>query len=181
MRTFLCVVPDGPSILEIREFIKKLGKFQGYRFVTEEQIHITLKFLGETSPEQAQKLDTNLSRIGAGRPFRVGISRAGGFPDLSRPKSLWLGVGEGREALEKLAGAVDRAAQRSGFEPEPRRFKAHLTIARSRDGAQVPGGMAELLGDAPAPSWMCGEFILMKSSLTPTGPIYSPLGRYPFA
>jgi 2'-5' RNA ligase len=181
MRTFLCVVPDAPSLWEIGEFMEKMRKFQGYRFVTEEQIHITLKFLGETSPEQVQKLDTNLSRIGGARPFRIKVSRAGGFPDLSRPKSLWLGVGEGREALEKLAGAVDRAARISGFEPESRRFKAHLTVARSREGAQVPAGMAELLGDAPAPSWLCGEFILMRSSLTPAGPVYSPLGRYPFA
>jgi 2'-5' RNA ligase len=178
MRTFVCVIPDAQSISEIMEFMERISEFRGYQRVSADQIHITLKFLGETSVEQAQRLDSNLSRVGAVRPFRIKISSAGVFPDLSRPKSLWLGMGDGAEPLEKLAQSVNRAARKSGFEPERRRFRAHLTVARSRDDAEMPKEMADILSKAPTPSWTCDSFVLMRSSLTPHGPVYTPLGKY---
>ncbi|MDR1917238.1 MAG: RNA 2',3'-cyclic phosphodiesterase [Synergistaceae bacterium] len=179
IRTFVCTIPDAASVSEIGEFIERIRGFREYKCVSLEQIHITLKFLGNTSLEQAQRLDTNLSRLGALRPFWVKIYHAGAFPNMSRPKSLWLGIRDGGDSLEKLASLVDKAAQKSGFAPERRRFKAHITVARARTEGELSEEMSNVLTCAPTPSWLVESFILMKSVLTPQGPVYTPLGEYP--
>jgi 2'-5' RNA ligase len=182
VRVFVCVSPPEDVAGKIGRFIEKLGRFSGFKWVGREQLHITLKFLGEVTPERVVGLDTNLSKIGGLRPFDVTFSEVGAFPEMARASVLWLGVSDGGEKLSKLASSVDRASVASGCEAERRKFHPHLTIGRARRGNSsggLPGGLFEALSGAPVVSWTCAGFTLMRSVLSAGGPEYTPVGNYP--
>jgi 2'-5' RNA ligase len=181
LRAFICVSPGEERAREIAGFASGLAQFPGYKWVPPERMHITLKFLGESSAAQIQKLDTALSRLGGFRPFEIGISGVGAFPNMSRPRVIWLGVGTGSERLEKLAVKIDSAAARCGYEPEARRFHPHITLARaSGEPVASPDELTRSLEAFPAVSWTCRSFILTRSVLTRHGPVYTPVREYPF-
>lgn len=180
MRAFVCVVPDARSGEALAAFADKLGSYPGYKWVAPENMHITLLFLRESDQSQIQRMSSNLERLGGVRPFDVKVAGAGAFPNLDAPKALWLGIREGAGELEKLAAHVAQAAKNSGYPPEKKKFKAHLTIARSRgDGGPMPEAVKKILLEAPELSWRCEGFVLMKSVLTPKGPIYTKIMEYP--
>ncbi len=181
MRTFVCASPDEASSRTLAAFMGRLCAFPGYKWVAPENLHVTLLFLGESDALQVQRVDSGLARLGGLRPFGIKISGAGGFPDLSRPRTIWLGVREGAGELEKLAAKVAQAARGAGFAADGKKFKAHLTVARARgDGGPLPPEVVAELDDAPTVSWTCDRFTLMKSVLTPKGPIYTPIRTYGF-
>lgn len=177
-RAFLCVVPDGAAVEALRGWLGRLRAFGDYKWVAPEQVHITLKFLGDATADLLQKLDSNLSRSGAARSFPIRVSGAGAFPNLTRPKAIWLGVRSGADGLERLAKSAEQASRNAGFPQEKRKFKAHLTIARARAERAMPDELTHLLGEGPTLSWMCRGYVLMKSVLTPQGPVYTPLREY---
>jgi 2'-5' RNA ligase len=180
VRAFICVLPDEAAVSAIEKFIGVARNFSGFKWVARDALHITLKFLGDMTPEQVTRLDTNLSRAGGVRPFRVSVSGAGAFPGERSPKILWLGVGEGSDGLTRLASIADRASVASGCEPERRKFHPHLTLARARGvPAEMPDGLAEALKSAPSVSWTCDSFTLMRSELAPGGAIYTPIAKFP--
>ena len=181
-RAFVCVsLPEDVSE-EVVRFIAKLGRFSGFKWLRREQLHITLKFLGNVTREQIFRLDTNLSRIGGLRPFEVTLSGAGAFPDMAKVSVLWIGVSVGGDRLSKLASSVDKASAASGCGAERREFHPHLTIARARGASRdTPDELAEALAGAPALSWTCPGFTLMRSVLSAGGVAYTPLGDYPLA
>jgi 2'-5' RNA ligase len=180
VRAFVCVLPGNGVIDEIAGFIGGLKNFTGFKWAARETLHITLKFLGDIAPERVTTLDTNLSRIGGARPFRITMSHVGAFPGMASPRALWLGVGEGADELSGLAASVGRAAAASGCAAEKRGFHPHLTLARARGGAgcEMPDGLARLLDECPSPSWTCGNFVLMRSELLPGGVKHTPIARY---
>jgi len=179
-RAFVCVSPDDTASGEIADFMEKLKGFDGFRWVERTSFHITLKFLGETTLERIMKLDTNMSRIGGIRPFRISLADVGAFPGLASVKTLWIGAGEGKDSLTKLAESVDRAAAASGFETEKRRFHPHMTLARARAGSgqALTPELASLLAMLPLFSWVCDSFTLMKSDLKPGGAVYTPIACF---
>ena len=184
IRAFVCVCMDEDAMDRIAGFIGGLKKFAGFKWVARDNLHITLKFLGDVEPEQVTRLDTNLSRIGGIRPFRVALSGVGAFPNLSSPRALWIGVGEGGEWISKLAASVERAAIASGFDEERRAFHPHVTLARARTDSrakgppQMPDELAEALKSCPLPAWTCGGFTLMRSELSQGGPAYTPIAEF---
>jgi 2'-5' RNA ligase len=179
-RIFVCL-PLGGVADEIEKFLEPLRVFTDYRWVTRAQLHITLKFIGDAAAERVSRLDSNLSRVGGTRPFTFSLSSVGFFPNADRARTIWLGVRDGSERLEKLAASVDRAAVASGFEGERRAFHPHVTLARARgdERRETPPALLESLEKAPSLTEACGSFILMKSVLSPSGAVYSPLARYP--
>jgi 2'-5' RNA ligase len=179
VRSFVCVCPPPEALDGIAAFLTGLRRFKAFKWITPEQIHITLRFLGEAAPQIVMKMDTALSGIGGMRRFKISLDRAGAFPSLARPKVLWLGVGRGAQELAKLASKIEQAARSSGFAPDERNFAPHLSIGRLRPGGTMSDELAEELKKAPSISWDCGSFALMKSVLQPSGPIYSPLAAYP--
>jgi 2'-5' RNA ligase len=178
IRAFVCVSPGPGESDELFSFMDGLRRFDGYKWVRPEGLHVTLKFLGDVSGEQIQMLDTNLSRIGGVGPFYIKASGPGAFPNLDRPSTIWLGVREGAPSLEKLARSVEAAARKSGFPEERKKFRAHVTLARAREERNLPEDLKTELESLPALSWTCRGFTLMRSVLAPQGAIYTPIREY---
>src|SRR5687768_14481435 len=117
-----------------------------FKWEKRENLHITLKFLGEVAPEQVDEVCRAITEAAADRaPFEFELFGAGVFPDLKRPSILWLGVREGSEQVEKLFRAIQRGATALGFPREDRKFSPHLTLGRLKRTARPPRGLGELV------------------------------------
>jgi 2'-5' RNA ligase len=105
------------------------------KWVGEDNLHITLRFLGERPETDAGPIGEALARAVSGvRAFDVTLGGLGGFPDLAEPRVVWIGV-EKHPALELLANDVERVLHGFGFEPELKPFQPHLTIGRAKKDA----------------------------------------------
>lgn len=130
--------------------------------------HVTLAFLGDTAPERRAAYEDAAGTV-VGRPFDLALDRFGYF---HRARILWIGAGEVPPALAALHADLNAALAECGHEPDPRPFKAHVTLARKMP---PPGGLP-----APEPvQWPVGEFCLVRSTLDRTGAWYEVLRRFP--
>jgi 2'-5' RNA ligase len=146
-----------------------------------EGIHLTLKFLGDVEQELLPKIEQALVEI-ADRipPIELKTTTTGGFPNLRRPKVLWLGLEAGDE-LYRLQEDIDAALFKLGFPKEDRRFHPHLTVGRVRF-VEKDCRMPEKFGEIKAPLhvWNAGRIFLMSSLLKPTGAEYAVIAEIPF-
>lgn len=155
------------------------------KWVRPENLHLTLKFLGEAPDDAAPSLGDALESALAGLAApQLGLAGCGAFPRPSSPNVIWLGLAGETRALAELAGAVEDALGPLGFPPEERPFTAHLTLGRVRRGRGSPQAPPAPLARAIAglagwqgPAFAGGTVALMQSNLTPAGPIYRPLRR----
>lgn len=153
------------------------------KWVAPDNLHLTLKFLGETPEGQVPELGQALEEACAGRPsLRLEITTPGAFPNPRHPRVVWLGLTGDLEPLAGLAAAVERALAPLGYPSEDRPFRAHLTLGRARQprkGGKKPDLRSlsrDLAGGdfAPGPEFRADRVVLMQSTLTPQGPIYQP-------
>ena len=107
------------------------------RPVPPENWHLTLRFLGSTTPQQRDRVLAYLDEHLAIAPFRISFTDLGAFPRVSRASVLWMGVAGAVEQLESTASICEAAAVAAGFEPEGRPFHAHLTLSRIRPPQDV--------------------------------------------
>lgn len=150
------------------------------RWVTPENIHLTLKFLGEVSASNlellAQALRAECAQIA---PFTVSVEGLGCFPNLRRPRVVWLGLTAPPE-LNHLQRQAESAAARLGYPPEDKPFSPHLTIGRAREQAS-PAELQTLRALLEHTTLRClgaftiEEIHLYKSDLKPAGPVYTRL------
>ncbi len=104
------------------------GGVPGARWVPAENLHITLRFIGEVAGHQAEEIDHALAALRA-RRFPLVLAGVGTFSRAGRETALWVGV-ERSQQLDLLQSKIETALQRAGLEPERRRFVPHLTLAR---------------------------------------------------
>jgi len=152
------------------------------RWVTPDQLHWTLKFLGDVDlleiPEICRRLTKAVAPLA---PFDVGARGAGAFPDALHPRTVWIGVREGLEPMIALHATVENVLADLGFRQEQRRFRPHITLGRIRNGAA--GGQQEFsqrlkeFADFDAGISTVFEVALFSSQSGPNGPIYEPLGH----
>jgi len=144
-----------------------------------EGIHLTLKFLGETSERQVTQVTGVLAGQESFEPFDLQVKGFGFFPDARRPRVLWVGVET--PALAQLASRVEQACVSLGFAPEGRAFSPHLTLARFK----VPRSRPELVALLEAKreltlgQFQVSEFFLFESRLSPHGAEYRKVARFP--
>ena len=145
-----------------------------------ENLHLNLKFLGETTESQVDQIrravEPAISHVSS---FDLELKGFGVFPDQRSPRVLWIGLGGALEGLTTLAGCVERAVVLLGFPQEDRPFRPHLTVARVKRDHRAVGRVLDTLG-VFTNSFACGLFsvervVLFKSDLRPTGPIYTKL------
>lgn len=159
------------------------GGLPGARWTPPENYHVTLRFIGEVPPYQAEEADAALSALRA-PGFQLTLAGVGTFSKGgrgSKATSLWAGV-ERTPALEHLQSKVETALQRAGFEPERRRFSPHVTLARTDqvDGGKLAGWVAShnLFRARPVP---VEHFTLFSSRRSKEASSYTPEVDYPLA
>ncbi|HZX94120.1 MAG TPA: RNA 2',3'-cyclic phosphodiesterase [Myxococcales bacterium] len=148
-------------------------------FTRLEQIHFTLAFLGEQpSPDKALAAGEVLRDQDA---FELAIGGAGAFPNTARPRVLWLGVTEGAAQLMVAADRLRRALRDSGFMPEERPFRPHLTVGRVRPRGEKTARQA-LAAIAPGELARCTvrHACLMQSVLGKSGATHTLVRAYEF-
>jgi 2'-5' RNA ligase len=160
------------AIGDLQAFLRpRLGAI---RLVRPQGIHLTLRFLGETSPLQVDALRTLLATAAAScPPVQARASGLGTFPERGNPRVLWLGL-EVPPPVIDLQHACERAARAAGFEGEARPFRAHLTLGRWRERVPRPELVPADLGLA-----RLDQLVLFRSDLQPGGAVYTALARFP--
>jgi len=143
------------------------------KWVEEDNLHITLKFLGQVGIEKIERLgDVAEDVAGESSPFAVRTGGVGAFPSVKQVRVLWYGVKEGGAELTALASALERSIQQLGFEVEGR-FHPHVTLGRVRresEGLAPAWQATEAQNEGP--SMQVKHFVLMQSVLTKGGPTY---------
>ena len=153
----------------------------GARWVKPENLHLSLRFIGEVEEHLAEEIGRDLEAVRA-PAFDVTLSGVGTFGQGRKARVLWVGV-EPSEALAHLQAKVESAVVRAGIEPEGRRFSPHVTLARFRQappghklGAFVQGNEPFRAGPIPITG-----FTLFQSFLGREGAHYEPLADYPLS
>jgi len=150
------------------------------RWVPTENMHLTLRFIGEVAPSLATEIDTLLSRINA-PPFEMRLGRLGTFGSRGRVRILWAGI-DGNEALVHLQAKVESACVRAGLPPDPRKFHAHVTLARCKDvREELTAEFIATHDGFDLPAMPVDQFVLYSSHTGRAGAIYSQEAVYPLA
>jgi 2'-5' RNA ligase len=147
------------------------------RPVPPENWHFTVRFLGATSPDAAERIHDSLGSARFDGEFEVRLRGLGAFRRPARATVLWTGVGEGVAALRSLADRVSGRLLAAGVPVEKRPFSPHLTLAR----LPRPTDLRRLIGEARSPEVVLAvnEVVLFRSHLGKGPPRYEPLHRYP--
>jgi 2'-5' RNA ligase len=156
------------------------GGIPGAKWVAPENYHLTLRFIGEVESWRAQEVDDALAGIRA-RPFELSLRGLGTFEKAGRISALWVGV-EKTESLAFLQGKVETALQRTGLEPERKRFAPHVTLART-DRAPPEKVIAYVQAHNlfRAPPVLMDRFTLYSSRLGKEQAVYVPEVEYDLA
>jgi len=160
----------------------KAGSRAPARWVSPENIHLTLKFLGDIDAAVIDDIKDALQEAVWGiSAIRLGAEGLGVFPNNTRVQVIWVGLSGEIDRLQKLQQSIDKELAKLGFPAEKRGFSPHLTIARLRDRAnanerQDMGRLVENTRFQSSLDFSVTSIHLMKSQLTREGPIYSRLG-----
>ncbi len=148
------------------------------RWVDPDNLHLTLRFIGEVDGGQAQDLDAALAQVRAVR-FDLTLAGIDRFGQGRKSRALWVGVAPAPE-LDRLRRRVELAVRAAGFAPEGRKFKPHVTLARFKGdpGHRLHGHLAHHAAFR-AETFEVREFLLYSSLLTQAGAIYTSEAAYP--
>lgn len=185
MRAFIGIaLPEEVRAL-LRELQRRLQEpGADVKWVEPENLHVTVKFLGEITDAQRHTIDAWLARIGeATTPFPITVGGVGAFPSLQAPRIIWVGMQEGSERLLQVVERIEAEAAASLPPQEARRFAAHVTLGRVRTGrgGEAFGRALRELKDSPPLRWHADRLTLYQSTLTSEGPRYLVLAEARFA
>ena len=179
MRAFVAVFPPPEIRRALAGAARKLPVAGEVRWARPENVHLTLKFLGDVPEDDLHQIAEVLEplRLRHG-PFEARLSGFGGFPSARRARIVWVGIGAGSEPLRALARDVEASLEPLGFEREDRAYVPHLTLGRAR-------GRPVALGDVETPSNVADFRVrsveLVESVLGGGGAAYTTLATYPLS
>jgi 2'-5' RNA ligase len=183
VRLFVALdIPDAVrnALAALSHDLRKLSS--AGRWVRIEGAHITLKFIGETPDDRAERIRSVLHEARGPGPIELQFSGLGFFPTPRRPRVLWAGVAAGPE-LRTLAAAIETQLEPLGIPHETRDFSPHITLARfdSPKGLDALSGAVENLGAPEFGRATSREFHLYQSVLKRGGAEYTRLASYPIS
>ena len=161
-----------------RQLLGLMGGLHDLRWQNDNQLHLTLRFIGEVDRPVADDIAAALQTIRFDR-FSIALEGVGKF-EKRRQGALWAGV-QPKDALKALAAKVERACQSAGVEPEQRAYRPHITLARWSGRVPELGRFLERHAGLASEPWEVGEFILFESRLGQGGAHYEPKVEYPLA
>lgn len=184
LRSFVAIGLADPARSAIVAYLERLrATVGGVAWTRTENLHLTLKFLGDIAAGRIQSLADRLRAVAAAtRPFTLQVVGVGAFPNLAHPRALWIGVAA--PALRSLGDAVEAACVAEGFAAERRALRPHVTLGRirthSRRGAPdltfLTSDGGRDFGVAPVES-----VVLFRSELRSEGARHTVLATYPLA
>ena len=181
IRAFIAIDIDKHNKQKISGIISYLKTANAdIKWITENQIHLTLKFLGNIEQNKIQDISKILKSIAMDfSPFNIQFSGIGAFPNILHPRVIWLGMNKGKESLKLLNNKIETELERLGIRKEKREYKAHLTLGRVRTLKNV-SKLITLINEAkfhPQEEIKIDKLILFQSTLTAKGAIHSPLSN----
>lgn len=157
----------------IQNELRKTGA--DVKWTRPENIHVTLKFLGEVSEDRIDGISKALDSIAKEyKAFEITLFKLGAFPKLDFPRVVWIGIDENCAVVEEIQAKIENACYNMGFERDKRPYSSHLTIGRVR-GPKNKDRLKQALTtlDVKPVMFHAKEIILFRSTLTPKGPIYT--------
>ena len=179
LRTFIAIEIDPPHKQKLTNLISTLKQSDSeVKWVNGTQMHLTLKFLGNIEETKVQEISDALTSIAnSTREFTITLSNIGTFPNVKRPRVIWIGIDKGKNELKLLAGQIETELEKLGFPKETRDFKSHLTLGRVRSPKNLKN-LTKLLTEVSFQSESAikiNKLILFQSTLTPKGAIYKKI------
>lgn len=182
IRSFIAIDLPEEFHDEINRVTNELRPAGGHvKWVRPENVHLTLKFLGDVPEDKIEPIGEAVAGASAGRGLvNLVSSGIGVFPNRSKPRVIWLGLTGDLDRLTGLQQDVENSVTPFGFFPEKRAFKPHLTLGRVKS-PKGKGGLMNALEKVRPKEIMfsASELVLFKSDLRPGGAVYTPLKRMP--
>ncbi len=185
-RTFIAIPANDELYARALATIDELRPLtDNVRWVAPDNLHWTLQFLGEVEDVTLYEICRDVARVcDSTEPFELSGLVVSAFPNIEKPRTIWLGAGEGGAELRQLQDGIEDRMAKLGFRPERRKYTPHLTIGRvhqgSHGGAALSGRLAELT-DFDGGMMEVDEVIVYGSELSRDGPTYHVIGRAPLA
>ena len=182
MRAFIAIeLPEDirKALAQLQNRLKSCGA--DVKWVEPNNIHLTLKFLGEIDDTQFNKITSILQNfLASANSFSAVISSIGAFPNINSPKVIWIGIDKGDNEVKVIAKSLENEIKNVGIAMEDKSFSSHITIARIRSTLNLGKLVKELkILESDFSLQVRGfdvtKITLFKSSLTPKGPIYEIL------
>jgi len=179
VRTFVAVFPPPETQKALADAARRLPVVGKIRLIPPANVHLTLKFLGDVSQEELERVAEALEPMRErNESFEAGVSGFGAFPSSKRARVLWAGIGEGADGLRALAEDVEERLELLGFEREGRGYVPHLTLGRA--GGR-PVALEALETFSSVPTFLVRRVELVESVLGRAGATYSTLAAYPLS
>lgn len=183
VRSFIAVNLDEGLRLSLSRLQEALKAAEAeVSWVRVENIHLTLKFLGEIPKKRLEVVKEAIKEVTRTRfPFPISLQGLGVFPNLRSPRVVWVGVEEETEELKRLQGDLEKVLRKKGFPKEGRAYTPHLTLGRVRSPKNKEGlvTLLEAHKGESLGSMQVGSIDLMQSQLSPKGAVYSVLESFP--
>ena len=179
IRCFVAIeIPDTIQTLltsaqeELRKFVR------GASWVKRENIHLTLKFLGDVAPNQISVIKSSIEQVtDTLSPFSMELGGIGAFPNLSRPRIIWAGVKTGADEVAAIARDIDVRLGRHGYERNEKPFRPHLTLARLKTRVNLKPfvDVFQQYDTINGATMVVNQIQVVQSQLRPSGAVYTPL------
>ncbi len=180
VRCFVAVDIEDPNLLDSMVRAQDLLRGTGadLKMVERENIHLTMRFLGDVREGLLEELRGVVSGIGFD-PFLAELRGMGAFPSLRRPRVVWVGLTKGAAELSEIFKRLESGLTGLGFRPEGRGFSPHITLARVRSerNRERLAEQVMIKSDEGFGEFTLNYIRLKKSVLTPKGPIYSTIAQ----
>ena len=182
IRLFLAfeITPDSKRYIEtISQELKKSNL--PVRWIKSDNIHLTLVFLGNVEENLIEDIKEKVNEVVKGvKSFKVSFNGTGVFPNLTRPRVVWLGLDGDIARLSNLRDNLQSTLKTLGFIPERRSFKPHLTLGRFKGRAGRTSGLKNILEryNTKSDVYCLKDFILFKSNLGPDGAKYTKMCKW---
>ena len=183
MRCFIAVALPPPVkklLIQVQEALRRADAH--VKWVEEENLHLSLKFLGDLDEDAVDRLKGALSIEALQWPgLALTYQGVGTFPERGQPRVVWAGCAGDLQRLAALAGAVERCAEQVGVPRERHPFAAHLTLGRVKSDRNVKRLMSAIENQRQVPlgADQVREFVLYQSTLTDKAPVYEALATFP--
>ncbi len=183
IRTFIAV-PVPEPLFNLREKLKatiseKTGKI---RWLRKDQIHLTIKFLGDTTEDSINDVRHVMQKVADEfKPFNISIQKTGCFPKIERPRVMWIGVSGELDKLYQLVEKIQKKLNPLGFPKDEKKYHPHITIARAKYPQKKTPDISTFLNTSfdPIP-FPIKKVQFISSELFPNGPVYTILSTHFF-